>query len=95
MATAGLCVGFRRQRGGTSSIGEKMVERPSPHNSEYCLSRAIECEQNAKQTVNAKNKAIFLDLAIRWRLLARESGELSFEPIGGKAARASRAVAGG
>jgi hypothetical protein len=68
-----------------------MVERPSPHSSEYCLYRAIECEQNAEKAADAKNRAIYLDLASRWRLLATESGDMSFVPVGGKAARASPA----
>ena len=72
-----------------------MVERPSPHGSEYCLYRAIECERNAEQAVDAENRAIFLDLASRWRLLASETGEPSFQPVGGKTARASPAVTGG
>jgi hypothetical protein len=88
--STGRGFGCRQQRGAqTARIGEKMVERPSPHNSEYCLYRAIECEQQAEQAVDAKNRAIYLDLASRWRLLASETGESSFQPVGGKTARSS------
>jgi hypothetical protein len=57
----------------------------APHTAEYCLARAFECDQKAEQTMDPKNKAIFFDLANRWRTLAQESKDgTSLKPIGGR-----------
>ena len=60
-----------------------MATRSSPHTIEYCLARAAECDQKAKEAVDPKNRAVFLDLATRWRTLALESKDgASLDPIG-------------
>jgi hypothetical protein len=56
---------------------------------EYCLERAVECARMAEQSAFQENKAIFLDLAERWRALAHDRGKTSFNPIGQSATRPS------
>jgi hypothetical protein len=51
----------------------KVATQASPHTTEYSLTRAAECDQKAEEAIDPKNRAIFLDLAIRWRNLALES----------------------
>ena len=45
-------------------------------NAEYCRQRAIECDRMAAQAVDQSNKQRHLDLAERWRELARQAEEL-------------------
>ncbi len=52
------------------------------HSAEYCLARVEESERMAAQVEDPKNKAIFLDLANRWRRLAKESKGDGLKPIG-------------
>jgi hypothetical protein len=58
-----------------------MTEDQSPHTVEYCLARAVQCEELASNTKFAANKAILLDMAKRWRSLAAESKQ----PLVGRA----------
>jgi hypothetical protein len=74
MSSADACV--------SCSIGGKVAQDTEPHGYEYCLSRAIECEQSAKEAGDARNKAIFLDLATRWRALAEDSKSGSSRSVG-------------
>ena len=57
-----------------------MASNPHPHPPEYCIARAEECERLAEQAVSPENKAIFLDLAQRWRKIAGEAESGSFTP---------------
>jgi len=57
-------------------------DEKSPHASEYCLARAVQCEELAEQTSFAANKAILLDIAKRWRALAAEGERASFRQTG-------------
>lgn len=50
-----------------------MADGKSPHTPEYCLARAVQCEELAQQTKIPATKATFLDIAKRWRTLAAES----------------------
>jgi hypothetical protein len=60
-----------------------VATQSSPHTAEYCLYRAVECDQSAEQCIDPQNKAIFLDLAKRWRTLALESPDgASLNPKG-------------
>jgi hypothetical protein len=43
------------------------------HTTEYCLARAVQCEEMAEKTEFAPSKAIFLDMAKRWRASSAES----------------------
>jgi hypothetical protein len=68
----------------------KVANQSAPHTAEYCLYRAVECDQKAEECANPKNKQIFFDLAIRWRELAQQSGDgKSLNPIGKPRTRAS------
>jgi hypothetical protein len=58
-----------------------MTEDQYPHTAEYCLARAVRCEELAAKTTFEANKAIFLDMAKRWRSLAEESKQ----PLVGRA----------
>jgi hypothetical protein len=49
---------------------------------DYCLARAEESERMAAEATDEKNKAIFLDLANRWRLLAEEGDSDALKPVG-------------
>ena len=57
-------------------------DEKSPHTSEYCLARAVQCEELAEQTAFVGNKAILLNIAKRWRALAAESERASFQRVG-------------
>ena len=59
-----------------------MAYEKSPLSTEYCLARAVQCEDMVEQTAIAASKAIFLDNAKRWRALATEIEELSFRRVG-------------
>jgi hypothetical protein len=60
----------------------KVATQSSPHTAEYCLKRAAECDQHAEDCIAPQNKAIFLDLAKRWRTLAQERQDgASLKPI--------------
>jgi len=54
----------------------------APHPPEYCIDRALECERSAEAAVDAGNKAIFIDLARRWRMLAADADDESFALVG-------------
>ena len=43
------------------------------YTTEYCLARAVQCEEMAEKTEFAPSKAIFLDMAKRWRASSAES----------------------
>ena len=61
----------------------KVAAQSSPHTAEYCLARAVECDEKAERCKDQKNKTIFFDLARRWRSLARESQDgASLNPVG-------------
>lgn len=49
---------------------------------EYCLARAEESERMAAEAADEKNKAIFHDLANRWRRLATEGKTDALKPVG-------------
>ena len=44
-----------------------------------CLARAAQCEEMAEKTAIPVNRAVLLDLAKRWRALAAEGGQASFQ----------------
>jgi hypothetical protein len=50
----------------------------SPLSTEYCLTRAAQCEKMAAQTATAANRAILLDSAKHWRRLATQTEQPSF-----------------
>lgn len=54
-----------------------MPDVKSPHTSEYCLARAVQCEEMAEQTTLSPNKTILLDIAKHSRALAAERKQLS------------------
>jgi hypothetical protein len=54
-----------------------VAEKETPHTSEYCLARAVQCEKMAETVFLPSNKAVLLDIAKRWRALAAESGQVS------------------
>jgi hypothetical protein len=49
---------------------------------EYCLARAVQCEEMAEKTTIPATKAIFFDVAKRWRTLAAETEQPSFHSVG-------------
>ena len=51
---------------------------------EYCWTRAEDSERLAAEAKDPLNKAIFSDLASRWRRLAEESKGDALKPIGGR-----------
>ncbi|MFZ2006386.1 MAG: hypothetical protein WAV02_14985 [Stellaceae bacterium] len=51
---------------------------------EYCRERAEDSELMAAQAKDPQNKAIFNDLANRWRRLAQESKGDALKPVGGR-----------
>jgi hypothetical protein len=61
-----------------------LASKTPPHTPEHCIARAEECERMAEAAINAENKAIFLDLAQRWRKLAGEAESESFTPAGNR-----------
>jgi len=68
----------------------KVASQSPPHTTEYCLARAVECDLKAEQCVHPDSKAIFLDLAKRWRDLARDSHDgTSLNPVGQSGVRPS------
>lgn len=51
---------------------------------EYCRARVEESERMAAKAQDPRNKAIFYDLANRWRRLAEESKTDALKPVGAK-----------
>ena len=58
---------------------------------EYCWARVEESERMAAAASDPENKAIFSELANRWRRLAQESGSAAFKPIGDNRPRLTEA----
>jgi hypothetical protein len=59
-----------------------MTQQAVPDSVEYCLARAEESERMAAEAVDEKNKAIYRDLASRWRQLATEGETDALKPVG-------------
>jgi hypothetical protein len=45
-----------------------------PYTNDYCLERAAECERLAEEVLSEQDRKILLDLAKRWRALAKTEG---------------------
>lgn len=60
------------------------MQDDSVKSAEYCRARAQDSELMAVKANDPQNKAIFHDLANRWRRLAEESKGDALKPIGGK-----------
>jgi len=58
------------------------VQDDSVKSTDYCWARVEESERMAAKACDPQNKAIFFDLAARWRRLAEESKSDAFKPIG-------------
>ena len=69
-----------------------MLLQTSDRTKEYCLARAAERERMAEETQFSANKAIFRDLARRWRTLGADSETCSFQRVGQAAASPSTLV---
>lgn len=54
---------------------------------DYCRARAEDSERMAAEAQDPTNKAIFRDLADRWRRLAEESGGVALKPVGARLER--------
>jgi hypothetical protein len=63
------------------------VQDDSIKSADYCLARVAESERMAAKAADPQNKAIFRDLASRWRRLAEESKGDALKPLGGKKPR--------
>jgi hypothetical protein len=59
-----------------------VAENRFSHNAQYCLARAVQCEELAAKTPWSASREVFLDMAKRWRELAAESEQPSFRPVG-------------
>ena len=63
------------------------MQDDSVKSADYCWARVEESERMAAKAKDPQNKAIFSDLADRWRRLAEESKSDALRPIGGKPPR--------
>jgi hypothetical protein len=60
------------------------LQDDSAKSAEYCWARAEDSDRMAVQAKDPQNRAIFHDLASRWRRLAVESKGDAFKLVGGK-----------
>jgi hypothetical protein len=58
------------------------VQDDTVKSADYCRARVEESERMAAKAKDPQNKAIFDDLANRWRRLAEESKSDALKPIG-------------
>jgi hypothetical protein len=58
------------------------VHDDSVKSADYCWARVEESERMAAKAQDPQNKAIFSDLANRWRRLAAESKSDALKPVG-------------
>jgi hypothetical protein len=58
------------------------VQDDSVKSAEYCRARVEDSERMAAEATDPRNKAIFQELANRWRRLAEESDGAAFKPVG-------------
>ena len=59
---------------------ERVGVRALPLSAKECLERAESCEAFAETALNSESRAIFLDLAKRWRILAGKPFTPKSEP---------------
>jgi hypothetical protein len=58
----------RESRSRSNSIARRGMASGGPFQTPaQCIARAVECERRAKTAIGAENKALFLELAQRWR----------------------------
>lgn len=76
--------GRREHRRAAPCSRDGAVQDDSVKSAEYCWARAEDSELMAVKAKDPQNKAIFYDLATRWRRLAEESKGDALMPIGGK-----------
>lgn len=66
------------------------MQQDSVASAEYCWARVKESERMAEEVRDPRNKAIFRELAKRWRRLAEESNGVGFKPLGDNRPRATQ-----
>lgn len=63
------------------------MEENTVKSAEYCWARVEESERMAAEAIDPKRKAVFEELASRWRRLAEESKGGALKPVGGRPPR--------
>jgi hypothetical protein len=60
------------------------VEDDTVKSAEYCWARVEESERMAAEAIDPKRKALFEELATRWRRLGEESKSGALKRVGGR-----------